>query len=219
MELEVKQVSKTFGEKAVLQGASLGLKRGEIVGLFGRNGSGKSTLLKIIFGTVKAPKLDLTIDGVRWAQRAVIPAGKVAYLPQQEYLPTGITTRNLLPLIFNDAEKLDRIFYAPLVEDFAHRKLHDLSVGERKYLGILILCQLDHPFLLLDEPFTMIDPLCKDLIKTLLVATKETKGILLSDHYYDDVLQITDRNYLLKEGSLVPVAGRADLERWGYLGR
>ncbi|MBC6993431.1 ATP-binding cassette domain-containing protein [Neolewinella lacunae] len=219
MELQVDQVTIAFGARTVLQDASLQLRRGEIVGLFGRNGSGKSTLLKIIFGTVRAPAAQLRIDGERWAQRELIPAGKVAYLPQQEYLPTGITTRALLPLLFSDGEKLDRIFYAPLVEHFAHRKLHDLSVGERKYLGILILCQLDHPFLLLDEPFTMIDPLCKDLIKTLLAESKKVKGILLSDHYYDDVLQIADRSYLLQDGGLVPVAGRADLKRLGYLGR
>ena len=73
------------------------------------------------------------------------------------------------------------------------------------------------PFLMLDEPFSMVEPLYKDLIKELLIQLKTKKGIIITDHYYNDVFSVTDRNLMLKDGQLFAVNGKNDLTAHGYL--
>ena len=90
-------------------------------------------------------------------------------------------------------------------------------MGQLRYLELLIIGNLEHQFLMLDEPFSMIEPLYKDVIKELLLKLKETKGIILTDHYYDDVLQVTDRNFILKDAIKIEIKNREDLYKFEYL--
>jgi ABC-type lipopolysaccharide export system ATPase subunit len=92
-----------------------------------------------------------------------------------------------------------------------------LSMGERRYLELLLVAHLPHPFLLLDEPFSMIEPLYKEEIKKFLLSLKAKKGILLTDHYYQDVLNVADRNFVLSNGLLKIVQNREDLKKQGYI--
>ncbi len=108
--------------------------------------------------------------------------------------------RDVIPMFCDDEEKQNKVFYAPGVSKFDSIKVGKLSLGQLRYLEILLVRSLDHPFIMLDKPFTMLEPLYKDLIKDLLLKLKESKGILLTDHYYEDVLEITDANMLLKDG-------------------
>ena len=70
---------------------------------------------------------------------------------------------------------------------------------------------------MLDEPFSMIEPIYKDVIKTLLLKLKESKGIILTDHYYNDVLEITDRNFVIKDSEKIKISTRDDLVKYEYL--
>jgi ABC-type multidrug transport system ATPase subunit len=228
MTLKITRATKSFGKKKVLDNLELDVAQGEIVGLFGRNGSGKSTLLKMVFGTLsqsnrgfhsatRADALTLTIDGKECLPRHIIPKQLIAYLPQHKFLPSRMSIRNIIPLYFQDEETLDAIFYAPTLSKFEHLPPAKLSTGQRKYVEILMVSHLPHPFLMLDEPFSMIDPLYAELIEENLTALKEKKGILLTDHYYRHVLRIADRNFLIKDGSIRAVAGEAALREQGYL--
>jgi len=93
----------------------------------------------------------------------------------------------------------------------------NLSMGELRYLELLLLAYLDHPYLMLDEPFSMVEPLYKEQISTLLHQLKSSKGILVTDHYYKDVLSICSRNIVLKDGKAVPVLNEDSLRAEGYL--
>ena len=92
-----------------------------------------------------------------------------------------------------------------------------MSLGELRYLELLIVGNLNHSFLLLDEPFSMIEPLYKDVIKDLLLQLKQTKGIILTDHYYRDVLQVTNRNFVIKNGEKFEILTKADFVKYDYL--
>lgn len=217
MRLKITGAAKAFRNKKVLVDVNLSINTGQIIGLFGRNGSGKSTLLKMIFGVLKPDTLQLQIDDKHISPHEIIPNQLIAYLPQERFLPPRVTVRNLIPMYHQDPATLDSIFYAPGVAGFEQLPCGKLSIGQMKYLEMLLISHCEHPFLLLDEPFSMMDPKYKDLIKELLLNLKQAKGMLLTDHYYNDVLQISDLNYLLQEGKASPVAGEEELQKHGYL--
>lgn len=217
--LEVQNLNKSFGKKKILQDISFYCKTGEIIGVFGRNGSGKSTLLKIIFGTLKADSGKLLVNNQYLKSKNVVPSRKIAYLPQNTFLPKNIKVRDLIPVFFPNGDDQDKIFYSKGVSHFETRKVGQLSLGQLRYLEILLLGHLKHPFLMLDEPFSMIEPLYKDFIKNLLAKLKETKGIILTDHYYNDVLEITNRNFIIKDGEKTNVKSKSDLVKYNYLNR
>lgn len=215
--LKIERVSKTFGEKRLFIDASLTIKTGEILGVFGRNGSGKSSLLKILFGTLQADRIVGTIDDKVFEPKKVIARQQIGYLPQFSFLPRYKKVRQVIPLFLEAGELQDKVFYAPRIAKIENQGVGQLSIGERRYLELLLLAHAPHPFLLLDEPFSMIEPLYKDIIKALLTDIKSRKGIILTDHYFLDVLPITNRNILLKNESFLPVFGEKDLEDLGYL--
>lgn len=215
--LEVKAVKKSFVSKTVLDSVSFSCETGEIIGLFGRNGSGKSTLLKSIFGTLQADFIDMEIDKSKLLPKNVISSGKIGYLPQEPFLPSELRVREVIPLFFPKGGDQDRIFYSKGVSGFEKQKVGKLSSGQLRYLEIILLCHLDHPFLLLDEPFSMIEPLYNDLIKELLISLGLKKGIILTDHYYSDVLNISTRNFLLKDGKILDIKNENDLADHNYI--
>lgn len=216
-ELEVYAVRKSFGSKKVLESVAFGLAKGEILGVYGSNGSGKSTLLKILFGTLKADALDLRINSLPVSQKTIIPQQHIGYLPQDNFLPKHLKVRDIIPMFYDDGDKQDLVFRAPFVEKIATRKAGMLSMGERRYLELLLVSHLPHPFLLLDEPFSMIEPLYKEVIGEFLFSLKAKKGILITDHYYQDVLNISDRNLVLTKGVSHPAKNKEDLKKLGYL--
>lgn len=215
--LQVTGVNKSYGKKTILKNINLECNIGEIIGIFGRNGTGKSTLLKLIFGTVKADSILLKINSEIISQKNIIPSKKIAYLPQDTFLPKEKKVRAIIPLFFPNGNDQDRIFYAPQVSSFEKKQIGKLSLGQLRYLELLIIGNLNHPFLLLDEPFSMIEPIYKDVIKTLLIKLKESKGIILTDHYYNDVLEITDKNFVIKDSETIEISTKNDLVKYEYL--
>src|SRR5690606_31824204 len=89
--------------------------------------------------------------------------------------------------------------------------------GELRYLEFLLIAHLDHPFLMLDEPFSMIDPLYIEFMTQFLSTLKKEKGIIISDHYYSSVLEVSDTMFLINNGIRVDVNSEEDLMKYGYL--
>ncbi|CAH8285635.1 ABC-type multidrug transport system ATPase subunit [Mariniflexile fucanivorans] len=215
--LNITNLNKSYGNKPILKNISLDCKTGDIIGIFGRNGTGKSTLLKLIFGTVKANSIIIKINSNIFSQKAIIPSKKIAYLPQDTFLPKELKVRSVIPLFFPNGDHQDKIFYSPKVSSFEKTKVGELSLGQLRYLELLIIGNLNHPFLMLDEPFSMIEPIYKDVIKELLLKLKESKGIILTDHYYHDVLEITNKNFVIREAEKIKIKDRDDLVKYEYL--
>ena len=215
--LEVVEVNKTFGKKQILNRVSFSCKTGEIIGLFGRNGSGKSTLLKGIMGTLGMDSITIYMNGENINPAEVIPKKIIGFLPQDTFLPKEMKVRDVIPLMFPKGEEQDRIFYAAEVAAFDDNKVGKLSAGQLKYLELLLLSQLPQPFLLLDEPFSMLEPKYIEIVKELLLSLKATKGMVVTDHYYRDVLEVAETSFLLKGGKAYKVENEQDLERHEYL--
>lgn len=215
--LEVMEVNKTFGKKQILNQVSFSCKTGEVIGLFGKNGSGKSTLLKGIMGTLKMDSIGLCMDGVIIKPSEIIPQQKIGFLPQDSFLPKEMKVREVIPLMFPKGEEQDKIFYSEGVARFDSMKIGKLSAGQLKYLELLLLAYLPHPFLLLDEPFSMLEPQYIEKVKRLLLSLSATKGLVVTDHYYRDVLEIATRSIVLKDGKGFEVKNEQDLAAHEYL--
>ncbi len=215
--LEVLACVKSFETNVVLKKVKCACDVGEILAIFGRNGSGKSTLLRILFGTLNADLLQLKIDGLEVNAKSVIGQRYIAYLPQKSFLPKGLKVRSVIPMYFSEGQDQNKVFYAKGIPEMSNLHIGDLSIGQRRYLEVLLLGHLDHPFMMLDEPFSMVDPFYVELLKDFLTSLKDSKGIMITDHYYRDVWHLSDRRMLLHEGELSEVYALDALKEGGYL--
>lgn len=216
-ELIVNSVTKKFKTRVVLDDLSLRVETGEIVGLLGRNGCGKSTLLKILFGVMRCEHHDILMDNTAFNPSTNIQLRQIGYLPQDSFLPSTMTVRDVIPLFYDDGNAQDKVFYDPRIARFERQRIGTLSVGERRYLEIVLMARLPHRFLMLDEPFSMVEPLFHDAINDLLIEIKKEKGIIITDHYYRNVLKLSDRHVLMKDGKAIAIEHERDLITNGYL--
>lgn len=215
--LEISNAEKSFGARKILDRISFTCRTGGITGIFGRNGSGKSTLMKMIFGTTKADSIEIKVDEQKLAPSEVIPSQMIGYLPQDSFLPKESKVRDIIPLFFPKGEEQDKIFYAEGIAAFDNRKIGKLSAGQLKYLEVLLLGHLRHPFLFLDEPFSLVEPSFIEKIKEFLISLKDHKGIVVTDHYYADVLDISTENFVIKHGKKFAIDNEEDLMKHEYL--
>lgn len=213
--LEVDSVRKDFGSNQVLTDIYLSCQTGDIIGLLGRNGSGKSTLLKILFGTLHTDYKFIKLNGLILDQPYKIK-NKICYLNQDNFLPWNLTIKQIVKLCFNKFDQHefleDEVFNKVL-----DTKIHSLSGGEARYLEIKLILNLDSLFVLLDEPFNGISPIHIELVKKMILAKSAKKGIVITDHDYRNVLDVTNRNYLLFDGGIKTITTKQDIIDWGYL--
>jgi lipopolysaccharide export system ATP-binding protein len=212
--LKIDSVQLEFGERKILQDVCLHCKQGEVIGLLGRNGSGKSSLLKIIFGTLAASYKHITIDDV------VIHNGylknRIAYLTQYNYLPRGIKISNLAKVL------IDPHYWLPfsnltIYSEHKNKQTEQLSGGELRQLEMLMILYSKADFILLDEPFTHVTPIQADYFKSIIQDIAQIKGVIITDHQYNDVLDISGRIILLKDGCTKPINNVDDLVTYHYL--
>lgn len=214
--LEVDSIMYSTEDRLLLSDVYIKCQTGEIVGLLGRNGSGKTTLLKIIFGTKRADSKFIRINGQVYS-RPYTSKGLIAYLPQKGYLPHATSISNIISLYLHDKEKRRALLANEHVEKHQNKNISALSTGERKYIELLLLLQLEVKFLLLDEPFSGIAPLHVVLIQELLETNRSTTGFIVTDHDYRTVLEISDQLLLLVDGTCRHIKHRDELMQWGYV--
>lgn len=211
----VKSLSHSFGDRNILSDVEFECNTGEIVGILGRNGTGKSTLFKILFGILKPNHAEIYLDRSPFNPR-LHQGIFVGYHAQEVIMPKDIVVKNLISMYIKP-EKQSNIFYATGIHDMENKSIRKLSLGQQRYLQLLLLLNLDHQFIILDEPFSMVEPLFKELIKKTLIEFKSQKGILITDHYYLDVLEIADRSCLIKNGEVMHVSKVDELIELEYL--
>lgn len=214
-QLSVNSIAHCVGRRRVLEEMSFECLTGEVVGLFGRNGCGKSTLLNILFGTVKPLSGTVRFDDAPLLGN--ITRRLVGYSHQEIFLPLNLTVRDLIPLYFPSGEDQNKIFYSPGVHAMETNRIGKLSLGEQRYLQFLLIVHSPHPFVLLDEPFSMIEPVFREVIKERIREQQAVKGFIITDHYYKDVLDIATKKFLMQSGKLVAVNDEHDLSAAGYL--
>lgn len=212
--LKVDSVQLEYDDRPILRDIWLQCKQGEVLGLLGRNGSGKSTLLKVIFGTLMPLHKYVSIDGV-FTQYGY-QQNRIAYLPQFSYLPKGIKI-NKLALMLVDKQYRQQFTELDIYQKHQHKKPEQLSGGELRQLEMLMIIYSKADFILLDEPFTHVTPVQTEYFKKLIREVAKTKGIIITDHQYYSVLNVSDRIILLHEGVTKPINNVDDLVTYRYI--
>ena len=216
MKIELKEITKRYGRKEVLRGVSFATESGRCVGILGGNGSGKSTLLSILAGTRKRDGGAFLYDGVDLFARPRERAKLVGYVPQGTPLLEELTALDNLRLWY-DRVTLERELSSGAlgmlgVGDFLKVTVGKLSGGMKKRLSIGCAIAGHPPILLLDEPMSALDLVCKQNILRFLQAHKAAGGILLLVTHDLPDLALCDELYVLKEGRAQPVAFDGDPE-------
>jgi len=214
--LIIDSLSHSFGKKAVLSNVHLEIATGNITGILGRNGSGKTTLFKTVIGTLKPSSLHAYLDG-EIIQNNTDLYRFIGFHPQEIILPQGVLVSKLITMYILNGDDQNKIFYAPGVYDMQSKRVYQLSHGQQRYLQFLLILNLKHSFIFLDEPFSMVEPIYRSFIKDKLVEYKNDKGIIITDHYYLDILDVSDKIYLIKNGEISPINKPEDLISNGYL--
>ncbi|MCG6187943.1 ATP-binding cassette domain-containing protein [Maribellus maritimus] len=212
--LEADSIIFEYGQKRVLADVYLRCITGETLGILGRNGSGKSTLLRIIFGDLQTYNKSVRIDG-RVIHKTYKEKNLISYLPQFNFLPKSNSIKRIFhhfQLDFSDFLK-----YFNQFDRYYKSGVNKLSGGEIRILELYLILTSQSMFCMLDEPFTHIMPAHVEIVKSLIQREKQNKGIMLVDHYYNDILDVSDKIILLHNGTTIPVKGKSDLKRLGYI--
>ncbi len=211
--LEAKNLVKSYKGKVVVDDISINVKRGEIVGLLGPNGAGKTTTFSIILGLIpqNSGQVFLENEDITELPMYVRARKGIGLLPQEPSIFQKLSVEdNLLSIMENIYNKplivrnqLDEVLGEYGLEKLADSKAYTLSGGERRRLEIARALIMNPKFVLLDEPFTGIDPLAIiDLQKILISLKNKGIGLLLTDHSVRETLRITDRAYIIDKGKI-----------------
>ncbi len=213
--LEVEGILKSFNSKQVLTDINLKCSTGEIIGILGRNGIGKSTLFRIIFGILSAENKNIRINN-QIVEKLYLSPNAMKYLPQFNFLPQNSTVEQVINLYF-PSEAKPNFVENEFLKKVLHTKISDLSGGEGRYLEITMLLKSNAKFILLDEPFNGMAPILTESVKNIIVNESKNKGIIITDQDYNNVIELANRLYLLRDGGLKEIKSKEELMSWGYL--
>lgn len=217
--LRAVNISKAYGKRLVVCDVTIEVNRGEIVGLLGPNGAGKTTTFQIMTGFLKLKEGKIILDGRDITNLPVYQRARlgIGYLPQEASIFRKLTVAEnilaILELIGNSHQRREEVLSEILnrlgISHLKDRRGDTLSGGERRRAELARALAGKPNFLLLDEPFTGIDPIVRQEIQNIIKnLAKENLGILVTDHNVRETLEITDRAYLIYD-SRVLFAGTA----------
>lgn len=222
MEIVAKNLVKIYGDRSVVNDVSFNVNKGEVVCLLGPNGAGKTTTFYMVVGLVKPNGGKIFLDGKdisTWPMNVRAKAG-VGYLPQEASIFRKLSVQDNIKLVLEMNEKLTVLEQSKkleeLLSEFGILKLRgesavSLSGGERRRVELARALAASPDFILLDEPFTGIDPIAIGEIKDNIRKLSEDKGlgVLITDHNPKATLSITDRAYVIFDGK-IKIEGRSE---------
>lgn len=214
MKLYTEEIKKSYKGRSVVKGVSVEVNQGEIVGLLGPNGAGKTTSFYMIVGLVKPDEGKVFLDEVELTNLPMYKRAQlgVGYLPQEVSVFRKLSVEdNILAILeMTDMTKLQRQErLEQLLDEFSLNHVRKnlgnrLSGGEKRRTEIARALATNPKFVLLDEPFAGVDPIAVEDIQSIVADLKKKNiGILITDHNVQETLSITDRAYLLFEGSIL----------------
>ena len=233
--IHINNLKKKYGQREVVSDVSMVLKKGEIIGLLGPNGAGKTTTFYMITGMVRVTSGNIMLDNkditnLSMDKRARLGLG---YLAQEPSIFTDLSVEDNLKLVleFSDLDKneqkhkLDKLLHDFSIEHIRKSIARHLSGGERRRTEIARALILNPDFILLDEPFAGIDPIAVEDIQQIIKKLRDNNiGILITDHNVRETLSITDRSYLIYDGTILKSGSSKELAedpvvRDKYLGK
>lgn len=212
--IKAEHLSKSYKNVKVVKDVNLELNQGEIVGLLGPNGAGKTTTFYMIVGIIKPLTGKITFSGLNITSYPIYKRANlgIGYLSQESSVFRNLTVEEnillALELKFNSRKEIqqrkDFILEEFDIKKLAKNMAYSLSGGEKRKLEIARAISLEPQFILLDEPFAGVDPISvEDIQKTILYLKEKNLGILITDHNVRETLSITDRAYIMSEGSVL----------------
>ncbi|MCB0396363.1 MAG: LPS export ABC transporter ATP-binding protein [Flavobacteriales bacterium] len=224
MILQTRDLFKKYKQRNVVNGVSIEVSQGEIVGLLGPNGAGKTTTFYMIVGLIKPFSGNIFLDNKVITKEPMYKRARlgIGYLPQEASVFRKLSVEdNLMAVLqmtkLSKAEQRHKM--ESLLEEFGLGHIRKnlgvfLSGGERRRTEIARALAVDPSFILLDEPFAGVDPIAVEDIQDIVSKLREKNiGILITDHNVHETLSITDRAYLLFEGSILKAGSAEELSQ------
>lgn len=214
MLLRTEEIVKKYRQRTVVNKVTIQVEQGEIVGLLGPNGAGKTTSFYIIVGLIKPLEGKVFLDDKEITDLPIYKRAQsgIGYLAQEASVFRKLTVEDNIRAVLeftklNKREQKDKL--ESLIAEFGLQQVRkslgiQLSGGERRRTEIARALATDPKFILLDEPFAGVDPIAVEDIQNIVIKLKEKNiGVLITDHNVHETLSITDRAYLLFEGSVL----------------
>lgn len=202
--IEINDLSKIFGSLKALDGVTVSLEKGQIVGLLGPNGSGKTTLIKILNGLLTPSEGSVLINGMA---PGVGTKKIVAYLPDRNALPDYMNSEQLMSLYGDFFEDFDRTRAEAMIDDLGidrKQTMKKMSKGTKEKLQLCLVMARQAEVYLLDEPIGGVDPATRDyILKTIISNYNEDAVVIISTHLISDIESVLDDVIFLKDGRIV----------------
>ena len=222
--LETKEISKSYRGRRVVDDVSLHLEQGEVVGLLGPNGAGKTTSFYMIVGLISPDSGQIVVDGQDITNLPMFQRARrgISYLPQEASIFRKLTVEENLMAILETLplrarerrERMERLIDELGLGTVRRSQGYMLSGGERRRVEIARSLVINPSFLLLDEPFSGIDPIqVLELQRIIFDLKRQNIGILVTDHNVRETLVVTDRAYIINNGRLFRAGSPEALER------
>lgn len=190
------------------------MKRNEIVGILGRNGSGKTTFFNAL--TIFGDYLGSVFINDSYVSRTQL-INRVGYLPQVNFLPNGKKVKYVINMFPIKKEKRESIYNNQRVKNVLDQKVISLSGGERRYLEFLLVNSLDRDIIILDEPFSEIEPIYEKAIFDDIMKYFNDRVYIITDHKFEIIKKLCTQLYLLQNGELLKISSEDELIKYGYL--
>ncbi|MBO5406673.1 MAG: ATP-binding cassette domain-containing protein [Bacteroidales bacterium] len=203
----------SFGSQDVLNGAWLRSQTGKVTGVLGRNGCGKSCMFRSIMGELRPQDMFVRIND-RIVTGSMEMGHYIKYLSQKPFLPPKMKLNEVFDFFEADFDAFIRDF--PQFGQYRETRINELSGGEVRIAEIWLCLCSKSPFCILDEPFSYLAPVAIEVVQKLIQREKSNKGIIISDHNYEPLLEIADEVLLLSDGYMHIAKERSDLVRYGY---
>lgn len=211
MSLEIKNLTKKFGEQTALNNINIEIKKNEIIGLLGPNGAGKSTLMKSIVGVLKVDKGEIIFDGKNIAENEIQTKEKIGFLPENNPLYNDMYVKEYLQFVADihkiQKEKVDEIIDLVGITPEKSKKISQLSKGYKQRVGLAQAILHEPDLLILDEPTNGLDPNQIIEIRNVIKEIGKEKTVILSTHIMQEVEALCSRVILIHQGKIVQDTG------------
>lgn len=214
--LYIDSVQKNINRKVILSDIFLECETNDVIGILGRNGSGKSTLLKIVFGTTNADNKFIKLNNKIIVKDLYKIPDTISYLPQDNFLPNNLMVSKVIELGV-DKLNMEEFYADDFIFKLKNSKIKDLSGGELRYLEIKLILFSNSKFILLDEPFSGLSPIIVEKVKQQIKRCSLDKAVILTDHNFNELLDVVTKLYLLKNGKNYEIIDKEDLVKMNYL--
>lgn len=218
-QIETRALVRDFGKRRVVSGVDMNIRAGEVVGLLGPNGAGKTTTFYMVVGLIPATSGQVFLDEEDLTPLPMYRRARmgIGYLPQEASIFRKMTVEQNIRAVA-ETLKLKKAAVNERVTQYldelglthlAKQKAYTLSGGERRRLEISRALVMEPKFLLMDEPFSGVDPISVSEVQKIILQLKERGiGVLITDHNVRETLSIVDRAYLLHQGSVLAEGDR-----------